>query len=306
MKKLNINKKIKIVISTFLIALIIIPVNAFAATNKDGQVVIRGNVITDPTTLSMIKKFPEVKEDLEENTTGKLVSSTETYFKYTPKSNVKTKKFYASAAEAQKDYIVTKYTKQQYEDEMKLGAMDYIGGQVDGNCSWMRMSLEVYTGAHEGTSADYMAYNYCSWLTKPIFAGTDAIGISTSDGLIISNSGKRMARYEYAYDTAGIDYGSESGYVEPSVQIDNEGNGVMATFNVKTYGASYLTGDVNDCMISTGVSYNNSNVNKGWITGNYLHEQVSFGGISMDIHGIPSVSWNLSKDVDQGHVYVSR
>ncbi|KOF55754.1 hypothetical protein AGR56_18220 [Clostridium sp. DMHC 10] len=59
MKKLNINKKIKIVISTFLIALIIIPVNAFAATNKDGQVVIRGNVITDPTTLSMIKNFPK-------------------------------------------------------------------------------------------------------------------------------------------------------------------------------------------------------------------------------------------------------
>lgn len=39
-------------------------------------------------------------------------------------------------------------------------------------------------------------------------------------------------------------------------------------------------------MIQTGVSYNSSTVNKGWITGSYLHKQVSLGGIGMGANGL--------------------
>lgn len=321
MKILNFSKKFKVSLMVCLCALMAYPMSTYASTNqngqgnKSGQVVINGHVITDSTTLSLMNKFPNLKKDLQEKTTGKLVATSETYFKYTPKSNLSgTKKIYNSSTKLENDYTITKYTKQQYENEIKnnsiiknnsaINTNSVIGPQVGGLVSWMRMLVEVY----DGTNCDYQAYNFCSWLTTPLCTGTDGIGISLSAGLIVANNGYRESEYEYALSPELYD--QTCGGTRSDVAIDSQGNGVLAQYKIQTYFGGVLgggqAGSINDFMISTGVNYNGNGVDKGWITGQYLHTQVALGGIGMDGYGVPSVSVGLSTDRDSGSVSVER
>ena len=64
--------------------------------------------------------------------------------------------------------------------------------------------------------------------------------------------------------------------------------------------------EYHDFMIQTGVSYNGSGINKGWITGTYLHKQIAIGGIGMDANGVPNLSIAGSYDKTKGSIPVSR
>lgn len=315
MKIFKKSKLFKICLSLFLFGIISIPTNVFADTNSSKSIIVNGQAITDPTTQELIKKFPYFKKSLEKYTNGKLAYSNEVYFKYTPKENANVKKSYNSESEVEKDFNVQKYTKQQYENEKKSELLTNsiqpfsIGGQQGGTSSWLRMTLQVY---YRNSHSDYMAYNFSSWLTPPVLQYKDAIGISLSSGLIASSdAGSRHAEYQHndPYVTSSNDEGV---YQNLPVTISSEGNGVMATFDLASKarsgplkGGSAST-EYNDVMIQTGVIYNNPSVDKGWITGNYLHAEISVGSIGMDVHGVPSISWSLINDSVQGSVYVDR
>lgn len=272
----------------------------FAATAQTTK-----KVTVDPIAKEYISKFPEFEKSLDKYTNGKLAYSQDVYLKVTPKSTYDPKKNYNNATDIKKDFESKTYTKEEYENEMlkerqNTVSASGIGPQEGGTSSWLNISLQVYYGT---TLANYyMAYNFGTWLTKPYFTYTDAMGISLSSELVASgDSTTRTAVYNYK------DVFSNSIYETRPVQINSTGNGVMAQFQLYSFSTTnrYVS-PYNNTMISTGVKYSNTGSRCGWITANYLHKELSFGSISMNINGVPSVSYTVANDMVQGNVYVSR
>ncbi|MDF2504973.1 hypothetical protein [Clostridium sp.] len=305
----NLSKTLLILSVIGLIGLVTSPTTTFAATiSNDGQ------AVTDTSTQELMKKFPEFKKSLEKNTTGKLAYSKDMYVKYTQKPNSDIKRNYTTISDTSKDFQISTYTKQQYENEFKKEKLSNIqssalavskvttsgiGKEEGGITSWMQVKLQVYYGKN---GSDYMAYNFSHWLTVPKINFTDAIGISLSSGLIVSGDSSTRGAL-YVHDDPYDPYGDTE--VLP-VTINNKGNGVMAKFKLNSpfNGGAFTT--YNDSMIQTGVVYNSPNLKNGRISGNYLHTQVSFGSIGMDINGVPSVGLNVTSDTCQGSIFVSR
>ncbi|MGK0469445.1 hypothetical protein [Clostridium sp.] len=294
MKIFTKNKLFNSLLSVLLMALMIMPTNAFASTNLDSQ--------ADSTTKELINTFPNFKESLDKNTNGKLVSSNEIYYKYTPKTTNNTKKYYTNQADAEKDFYISEYTKEQYETEIALTKLipetsltNYIGDQEGTDCSWLRISLQIYESQYVD---EFMAYSFSSWLKVPFITFTDAIGISMSNGLIVTDDTDRTStRYaEYNYQD-GIN--PEGTYTTLPVEInDTYANGVMAKPNLRLGHLSSF----NNMMISTGVRFSGTGTSEGFVFGNYLHTEVGIGALNMDAAGLPSLSLSLS--YDEHHVSV--
>ncbi len=258
----------------------------------------------DRQTKELIEKFPSFKESLEKYTTGELVSSEEVYIRYTPKTE-ELKKEYKTTEEVNKDFIVEEFTREEYEIESKKEELKEvirgIGSQETTPSSWIRVDLQVYYG-DPSIQSDYMAYNFSSWLKDPYLRLTDAIGISLSNGLIISgNASTRAAEYHY-YDPY---YPGGDRVERLVVKANNEGkNGVLATFNLDNGNPSSTL--YHNAMIQTGVNFVGSGYNQGWINGHYVHKELGFGDISIGTDGRPSISAGTKYDQHQSSIHVSR
>ena len=284
------NKVFKLFISALLITLITVPTNIFASTNSNVQ------AIVDPTTAKFISIFPSFKASLDKYTDGNLITQSEIYYKYTPKSTASTEKIYNNEADINKDFEIKKYTKQQYANERLGIGTNIIGGQEGGNSSWLLILLDVYNSS--GLS-NYMVYNFGSWITQPIYHMSDAIGISVGDTMMVSSdSGTRFSSYNHT------NMWDEDINETASVQISAGGKGVMSVFTLSPAGPGI--NEYHNFMVSTGVKYNNALEYNGWITGNYLHTQASIGSISMSVKGVPGVSASIDNDLLQGSRPVSR
>jgi hypothetical protein len=249
-------------------------------------------------TEELFLKFPSYKETLEKQTTGKLIDAQEIYFKLTPKENVTIKSTY-NTKNLESDFIIEEYSREEFN---KISKEKGIGGQEGGSSNWLRMDLQVYQSSGQ---SDYMAYNFCSWKTKPIFRFQDAIGISVSDGLIISgDSSSRFAEYRFQNP-----YSPVGGCTILGTEINPHGNGIMAKTYLQPGNALEAFPGLNeyhDMGIGTGVVYNNNNIRNGRIAGNYLHKQLAVGGIGMDINGVPNLSIAGSSDSVSASIFVSR
>ena len=252
-------------------------------------------------TQELIKLYPEFKESIEKDTTGKLVDSSEVYVKLIEHEDSEQLSRY-SLDNLEDDYEVEYYTREEFEQEYSPISTYAIGDLEKDSCSWLRLDLQVYYG--NGIS-DYMAYNFCSWITSPKFRFTDGIGISVSSGMVISGDvTSRHATYKCA--NPYLEFGSTE---RLAVTINEGGNGVLATAGLQPFSVMQAFPNLKEYhnfMIQTGVSYNGSGVNKGWITGSYLHKQISIGGIGMDSNGIPNLSIAGSCDRTKGSIAVSR
>lgn len=283
------NKLLKVVLSTMI-------VGVFGISNYASAITIETE--HSESTKELIEMFPNYKKSIEEDTTGVLVGSEETYVKFIVKEDVKVKDSY-SLDNLEDDFDVEYFTREEYKKEMSKSLLTLdrgIGNQEGGTTNWLRLDLQVYTG--NGVS-NYMAYNFSSWLTSPIFRFKDAIGISTSNGLVISgDSNTRRAEYR------STDPSSPIGSVKKlTVSVSDHGNGVLASSNL---GAPFGPAEYHNWMIQTGVSYNNANVKQGWITGHYVHKQIALGSIGMDANGIPNLSVGGSTDTHSGSIYINR
>ena len=287
-------RKIKYLVLTLLLIVFSIPTTAFAATNKDTNF--------NDETLQLMERFPQFKESVDKYTTKKLLSSEEKYVKFTLKENANPKDTYKNSEEISRDYDIQEYTKEELINEMSRTRL-YVGSAEGQQCSWLRLKLEVYEANDsavsdaykQGRPLHYMAYAFASWLTVPFFTFSDgeALAISTSDGLIISgNSDTRHANYSF-----GI--GKQDYFKDLSVSVENQ-RGAMAKFSLCGGSTQF-----NDAMISTGIAYNGS-TNSGWITAHYVHKEVSFGSIGMDLTGVPNVSVQANCDSTSQSVYVER
>ena len=234
---------------------------------------------------------------------SELVDSSEVYVKFTKKQNFTlTRNKSYSLDELDTDFDVNYYTKEQYIAETKLGkqlSTRSIGAQEGGNSSWLKMTLQVYYG---NGSNKYFAYNCCSWLTSPLCRFTDGIGITVSSHLIISgDSGSRHSEY-----IAGDRVNGERYYTNSYVDINQEGNGVLAKFGLYKDNMCWQ-GEFHNFMVQTGVNFAGYASTEGRISGHYVHKQVGVGSVSMNpTTGIPSVGIASSEDSVKASVYVSR
>lgn len=253
------------------------------------------------TTQKLIELYPEFKESIDKDTTGKLVDSSEVYVKLIEHEDSEHLSEY-SFDNLDDDYEVEYYTREELENEYSAISTYRIGNLEKDNCSWLRLDLQVYQGSGQ---SDYMAYNFCNWITSPKFRFTDGIGISVSTGMVISgDSSTRHATYKSA--NPYLEFGATE---KLAITVNEGGNGILATAGLKP--ASVMEAfpnlkEYHSFMIQTGVSYNSSCVNKGWITGSYLHKQISIGGIGMDVTGVPNLSIGGSYDRTKGSIPVSR
>jgi hypothetical protein len=318
MKNFKMNIVLKPLLSMALIVQMVLPTNAFASTITKEQVItnptsitVKGHAITDPTTLELIKTFPSFKTSLDADTNGELVSSRETYIKYTPKSNVDIKKIYNNSTDVAKDFEITEYTKQQYETEeaqsslnSSIGLFSTIGDQTETPCSWLAVNFQVYNGSTAGT---FMAYNFSSWKAKPNFRFEDGIGISCGTGItVVQDNATRHASYNHNV-FPNKDYTQTLQVTINAGQgVSNVGNGVLATFNLGDNNTltSYPTYD--NIMISSGFQFTGSGTSNGWLSANYLHKQIGIGSINMDAAGVPSVSFSISHDEHQALIYIAK
>jgi hypothetical protein len=283
------NKLFKVILSTAIIGALSISGNATATTVKTNY---------SQSTKELIEKFPNFEKSIKEQTTGVLVGAEETYVKFTAKKDAKIDESY-NLDTLKEDFDVEYFSREEYkkERENSLFSTDRgIGSQEGGTTNWLRLDLQVYDATG---SSDYMAYNFSSWLTSPIFRFEDGIGISTSNSIIASPDPKtRAAEYR------SVDPSSPIGSVKQlQVEVSREGNGVLATSQL---GAPFGPAEYHDWMIQTGISYNNDTVKEGWITGHYLHKQIAIGSIAMDKNGIPNLSIGGSTDTHSGSIHVSR
>lgn len=301
----------------------------------------RGNAIKlDESTIELIEMFPEYKESLQKDTTGDLVGNSEVYIKMKPKDDLKDESLNNKSSRINENSIMTTdeitenfeiecYSKEEFDSKYKkyvdkmpktstsrskvedMVIQRSSGGSSDGgtvgigplevnSCSWLRLDLQVYNGSG---SSDYMAYNFCSWLTRPVFRFTDAIGISTTSGLIISSDTTvRSALYRYPSPFVPTGAGT-------SLTVTNQGNGVIAKvplIPISVYNTYPNLKEYNNMMIQTGISFSGTSTKQGWIQGNYLHKQVAIGGIGMDVNGVPSLSIGGSTDTHSGMIHVQR
>ena len=293
MKKFTIKKLFKPLLSGLLVALMIVPINVFAATSLVEQ------AINEPATKELISIFPNFQKSLYEHTNGKLVSANEVYYKYTPKATANIKKVYTNESDIKKDFEIQEYTKQQYEKQILNPILkSSIGGQEEVPCSWLSVNLQVYNSKY---SNEYLAYGFYSWKTQPFFQFTDAIGISLTSGLIVTDdTNKDSTRHaEYNYETLK----QEDTNITLPVEIqDGAANGVMARVPLGNGAWS----SYNNMMISTGVRYSGSGTNAGWISANYLHKEIGIGAINMDAAGVPSVSAGTASSSHHALVPVSK
>lgn len=256
-------------------------------------------------TEELCQKSPSFKQSLNNNTIGKLVGESEIYVKFTPKKGVKLKKIY-NGDTITDDFEITYSTKGELEKELiesNSESKSTSSSEII-TCCWLRLVLQVYTGDY--FNCDYMAYNFCSWITKPSFKLEDGIGISVSNGLILSgNPNTRHAEYTFVVPDLNI-----KEYRDLPVTIGLKGNGVLATSNLKSTSLpSHITHnpkESHEWMIQTGVSYNSSLINKGRISGHYFHKEIPFNKIYMDSDGIPNVSLSISSDLISNSIFVSR
>lgn len=274
-----------------LITVLTLPINTLALT-KDKT------ITPNPTTIELMNNFPQFKESLNSNTTGILVSNTESYIKYTLKENSTPQNEYKNYSEIKNDFYIEQYTKENYLKELNTKPKRLrrsIGDQEGPSCNWLKITLQVYNSSN--ANEDYMVYNFSSWLTKPAFRFTDGIGISVSNGMLISpNRHTRSAVYNY--DVFGEPKSTSLG-----VEINENGNGVLAKFDLCPSGYQD-SNKHNDAMIQTGVCFSSSN--KGRISGHYIHKQLVFGSIGMDGKGIPSLSVSLGQDSHSQSIYVEK
>lgn len=276
---------------------------AFLCTSLLGQskITFAEQNIGNEATQELMKLYPEFKESIIKDTTGELVDSNEVYVKLTEKEDSKHLSTY-TLDELNDDYEVEYYTREEFEKEYNPISTYGIGSLEKDSCSWLRLDLQVYYGSGQ---SDYMAYNFCSWITSPKIRFTDGIGISVSTGLVVSpDSNTRHAEYSFAnpYEEFGSVQNLE-------VTVNEGGNGVLATAGLQP--ASVMEAfpnlkEYHNFMIQTGVSYNGSGVDKGWITGTYLHKQIAIGGIGMDATGTPNLSVGGSYDMTKGSIAVTR
>lgn len=305
------NKFLKGVLATFVSSMLILPLNALASN----QQIPTGNdfneeIFASEKTKELTNMFPGFEKHLRENTNGVLAGEQDVYIRYTPKENTKVDmknlKTYSNEEEISKDYIVEYFTKQEYEDEIQKAykgiGIQSIGPVEQQPCSWLNLDVQVYYGNFYN---DFLAYNFCSWKTRPIFHFTDGIGISVSEGLIIS--GDINSRYS---EYIAHDYGSPVGRVyNASLEINAAGNGVLAEYPLQL---TYISPGVPDpdeyhnFMVATGIEWNGNSIDKGRIYGHYLHKQIAIGGISLDPSGVPSLDIGGSSKSHSGSVYVTK
>lgn len=277
----------------------------------------------DAHTKELMELFPEFKESFENDTTGELVERSETYVKITEKSSTNSRNSISTCTldNLDENYNVQYYTKEGYEQEIEKENNNQftspfsnysnirtysIGSQEGGSSSWLVIDLEVYKGSVVSTS-NFLAYNFCRWLTSPILrlGNGEGIGISVSSGMVISSDPKtRHACYECANP-----YSPDGSYSDLKVSVNTGGNGVLAVTSLQPGQVLKAFPDLNEYhnfMVSTGVSFNGSAVSKGWITATYAHKQIAIGSIGMNVYGVPSLSIGGSLDTVTASRPVSR
>lgn len=270
-----------------------IPTNVMASNVK------YNNLTLNSTSKEFINIFPQFKESLKKHTSGVMISNQEVYLKIQPKENAKIKDTYPNKSSLEKDFYITEHTKSEYltENNKPHRVKRSISDQEGPSCSWLKLSLQVYEG---NGSSDFMVYNFCSWLTRPFFKFTDAIGISVSDDLIIS--GDKSSRHGvYEYTSLGAKH------KQLEIEINQTGSGILGKFDLEAPTSRLeQTAPYDNIMIQTGVSFNKTYAKSGRIYGHYVHKEVGFGGIGMDATGNPTVSVSASYDKHSQSVYVTR
>lgn len=269
-------KNLKKIIATAMASLIVVGGITTKATASELNIDDKGY---DEITIEMMQKFPDFKKQLEESK-GKVISSNESYIKFSKKPNVELKSEYTRETIAE-DMEITYHTKDEYLAEQKKAKADPGFWQDSTQTSWMRLGTQVIENTYPRST--YMAYNFASWLTSPAFRYKDAIGIAVSDGVIIGDRGRVAAQY-----VAG---NMQTGYnVNTVLSVNISKNGALAEGWLNTAPGIIGEGEYHDYMIQVPIEFINTNNTVGRIFGTYMHKQLSVGGVSIGLDGKPSPS----------------
>lgn len=298
-------KSVKIILSLSLVCSLLIPQIALAQTNESNL----KEINTSQTTIGNTSDYEEI---VKTKTTGKLVGKTEKYVKFTyigkiSNENNDLESFSAvqnhlSPEEISENLIVEEYTREEYDAEMLKEQLSKrinsstkgIGSLEQDPVSWMALNMDVYESSASET--DYQAIAMFNWLKTPFFTFEDAVGIYTSDGLIISKDPTdRYARYYH--DSSGS---SQSTVDNLYVERSKYSNGVMAKSKLLPSSLYH------NFLISTGIAYNSTDTNKGWIHATYMHKEIGLGDITFDKDGKPSAGPTVKVSEHNGGIYVSR
>lgn len=262
-------------------------------------------------TRQAIAEFPSLEKHLKKNTNGKLLKSTDHYFKLVPKAEVKdinleeshnsnmaivTPKLKKAADDA--NYAFVPVTEEEYNSVDVKGeksssdtgndrGMQSLASSVigpDGNQNsdyWMRLSLQVYQGVD---ASSFTAYNFWQWKTLPLFTMDDSAFITTDSALIVhSKNPDPMADYYADFYIAGTLWRTDIGSTSTAMGK----HGVQGKHNLFTDDNYRNHRGVVACNFEFSNKSNHQTAN---FWGQYFHKEIGFGDVSIDAEGLPSIS----------------
>lgn len=279
-------------------AFLLIPMNtAFAFDNSENM----DYQTADESTTYWKDRFPIIDENLNNGTLGEMVSSIETYVKYTPKnSDINLR------AATENDFDVEVFDKDGYKKEVlkdeiaKINSRGIGEFEPNGECTWLRRDLQVYkTSVYD----EYQAVCFFEWLQIPIFRLSDLCGIYVSSELIIGESTStnfKHAEFRYTESPSNEEY-----VLTPTVQHSEYGNSVAAKFDLP--GGSDLGRYTQFMgMVATPIAWSSSTGLRGRVFMEYSHSFVSVGDISFDKDGMPSFGLGAKVDDTNGSLLITR
>jgi hypothetical protein len=258
-------------------------------------------------TKNIISKFPMAEEHLRRNTTGKLVGSTDSYYKFVKEkkelnedtsimlsksgdTTIDNSGFISVTEEEYNSVDLTGKKINEKNDFPSIASYSVIGpDDIQNGDSWMRLTLQVYQGIDSST---FTAYNFWEWKGVPQFTFTDSNFITSDSALIVAKESDVMSQYlADRYDSISntylsTDVGSSTNYLGK--------NGAQQSHNLFSSSSYY---PYNYGFLTSNFEFSNKdNHQVANIYGQYIHKQVGFGAIGMDSLGKPSIAFSVIVD----------